>query len=672
MNNEEEVREESFQVPFSPENIINLETQSINSNSERQDKKVVIYDKNGNGYASSSIMMGYNKKGYVLGDGNFVNADELITAINDAVSRYESGTVIVNKRTEKTLNVNELIEMLKEAKGSLILGSASAAIKNQDSATLKIKSTDGREANKGVLFLGNHGLKLKTGEYVSLDEFLIALNDYVAVQRISKPESPISKPVSDSNPVLEDDISKSKPQTNDFVSDEPKIVRVTRKYKNKSSIWLAILGCMAVLISGFSKKDNIQTIKVPVDVVSSIQYESEQEILYFEIDGIIYSYEPSSSTLKRVTENLTLGDELNVEDGKTFNTNGLETGVSKTMGQEFTREGKYSGNYRITGFALVKDGKVLSYVEDFDGLNDTTKLKNIIDQTLEENNLQFDDLQIKVHLGANGDHSRLGWIDISELINADTITDDMILEVANRVSIDKGTVENFTGDYITLSNGVTLKITDEDGNLLSKGSTIIGSDGKEYIINNLFLKNETKTVEAKFTNVRYETKEVVTGKSLDWNITDCNLALGIVPLLSAAAFAVANKKKNENEQKNPSFFEFENNDEYLKFKKEFEDAKLKYESSSKFNQVLKSIFFRKRVDLMQKLSNEQSSELYRVIMNHAGRDFVFGDNDRISFKDGRVFVNYFDGHYADITDIVMPDIYSIGQNNEIISEGRLR
>lgn len=148
--------------------------------------------------------------------------------------------------------------------------------------------------------------------------------------------------------------------------------------------------------------------------------------------------------------------------------------------------------------------------------------------------------------------------------------------------------------------------------------------------------------------------------------------MGIVPLLSAAAFAVANKKKNENEQKNPSFFEFENNDEYLKFKKEFEDAKLKYESSSKFNQILKSIFFRKRVDLMQKLSNEQSSELYRVIMNHAGRDFAFGDNDRISFKDGRVFVNYFDGHYADITDIVMPDIYSIGQNNEIISEGRLR
>lgn len=668
----EEVREKSFQVPFSPENIINLETRPINSNSERQDKKVVIFDKNGNGYASSSIMMGYNKKGYELSDGNFVNADELITAINDAVSRYESGTVIVNKKTEKVLNVNELIEMLKEAKGSLILGSASAVIKNQDSATLKIKSTDGREDKKGVLFLGNHGLKLKTGEYVSLDEFLIALNDYVAVQRISKPEPPISKPVSDSNPVLEDDISKSKSKTNDFVSDDIKIVRVTRKYKNKASIWLAILGCMAVLLSGFSKKDNIQTIKVPVDVVSSIQYESGQEILYFEIDGIIYGYEPSSSTVKRVTENLTFGDELNVEDGKTFNTNGLETGVSKTMGQEFTKEGKYSGNYRITGFALVKDGKVLNYVEDFDGLNDTTKLKDIIDQTLKENNLQFDDLQIKVHLGVNGDYSRLGWIDISELINADTITDDMILEVANRVSIDKGTVKNFTGDYITLSNGVTLKITDEDGNLLSKGSTIIGSDGEEYIINNLLLKDETKTVETNFTNVRYETKEVVTGKNLEWNITDCNLALGIAPLLSAAAFAVANKKKNENEQKNPSFFEFENNDEYLKFKKEFEDAKLKYESSSKFNQVLKSIFFRKRVDLMQKLSNEQSSELYRVVMNHAGKDFVFGDNDRISFRDGRVFVNYFDGHYADITDIVMSDIYSIGQNDEIISKGRLR
>lgn len=668
-------KNDAFKVNFDPKNKIDLETKSINSNSERVDRSTTIYDGNGVGYASSTIMMGYNKQNFKLGDGSFVSSKELVEAMKAAMQKYEPGTKIVHKKTGKVLNIDEFIKLVKGAQGALILGEKSEKIENQDSRTIKVESADGRVANKGVLFLGNRGLKLETGEYVSLDEFNAAIKNYVAVPTpTKKPEpKPTPKPEPKPEPKLEpvpEPTPEPKPEPREV--EEPKVVRVTRKYRNRASIWLAILAALTVLLSGFKEKTNVGPIKITDDIKGAIEQQAvTEDNLYFNIGGTIYGYEPIAGTIQRTTEDLTMGGKLNVIDGQTFNTNSLDTGRNKSIGGEFSKENKFAGGYRITGFSIVKDGKILNFKEDLEGLDNTTKLRDILDKTLADRNLNFSDVDIKIHLGMDGDSSRLGWIDVSEFINADTITDDMIKKVASKGCVDEGKINNFTGEYLTMSNGVSIKIVDANGNLLKKGTTVIGSDNQKYTIENLELKTEVKEVDNELPALKTENIEAGK-KTLEWSVKNMNLGLGVVPLIASAAYAVYNKKKNDYEQQNPKLFEFATGEEYYKFKREFEQAKDKYEKQSKFGQVLKRIFIRKEEDLMQRLTKEQSKELYEAIMKHANVDFVYGPNDKLNFKNGKIYVTYSDGHYMNITDIVMSDINMIGKDNNVVAKGRLK
>ena len=75
---------------------------------------------------------------------------------------------------------------------------------------------------------------------------------------------------------------------------------------------------------------------------------------------------------------------------------------------------------------------------------------------------------------------------------------------------------------------------------------------------------------------------------------------------------------------------------------------------------------------MQRLTDEQIRRLYSSINRHAGIDFVMGTNDKIDISNGKVLVKYEDGHILDITDIVMPEIQSIGSHNPVEAEGYLK
>jgi glycerate kinase len=67
------------------------------------------------------------------------------------------------------------------------------------------------------------------------------------------------------------------------------------------------------------------------------------------------------------------------------------------------------------------------------------------------------------------------------------------------------------------------------------------------------------------------------------------LALAAVPLVAAAALAVATAIKNKKNKENPDFFEFENDEDYLRFKSDFEKAREDYRKVSKFGNTLKRI-----------------------------------------------------------------------------------
>jgi hypothetical protein len=141
------------------------------------------------------------------------------------------------------------------------------------------------------------------------------------------------------------------------------------------------------------------------------------------------------------------------------------------------------------------------------------------------------------------------------------------------------------------------------------------------------------------------------------------------PLVAALALGIANHKKNKKAEQNPNFVSVANNEEKEKFVRDFVKAKEEYEKKSNFGKVLQRIFYRKEIDQTRELTDEQIREIYESIERHANKDFVFGSNDTITFKNGNIYVQYHDGKLMNITDIVMEDIYSVGNQNEVVEEG---
>ena len=92
--------------------------------------------------------------------------------------------------------------------------------------------------------MGNEGIELKPGDYISVDELLFALNNYVIM-----------------TPTPPNIIDKKR---------KKEIVRVSRKYKNNLSKWLAFLAALMVMLSAIRIKDNMKTITIEQQVQTTI------------------------------------------------------------------------------------------------------------------------------------------------------------------------------------------------------------------------------------------------------------------------------------------------------------------------------------------------------------------------------------------------------------------
>lgn len=629
-----------LKIPFSELTTMYTNTEAVTNNSskERVDKTVVVTDSKNNSKRVSSIMMGYNKAGIILKDGNFVNSDELLIAMEQAVSSLDSGTVIINKKGERLTpeKMRELFEVATETAGKITIKEQNYKVDNQEARNWSVTSADGREFNKGVVFLGNDGIKLESGDYINLNDFLQALHEYVLL----KPQDDKSfypKPI---QPAPKEEPPKEK------------TVRVTKKFKNRLGVWLASLALTITLLTSINVVDRYTEVVESVNR-HFIEYQVEYEQL--TEDDIQKMVDEKINTLE-------MGQDVKVNEGDTFYVDStLKPGQSKTIGDEFVKEGKEAGDYRITGISIVdENGNVVAYIEDFSGKLNTPNLGKYIDEVCAKNNLDKNNISVRLHLGNNVDKTRLGWIDVTDLIGKDDLSDKMLEDIIKESAVYTGKVET-DAQNITLDNGVIVSIRDENGKLLPPGSKVIGSDNLEYTINYLNQKTES------FESVTQEKD----GKMLEFNIENANLALAALPLATAIATAISNKKKNDKAQENPEFFKFENEENYQKFVEEFKKSKEEYEKKSKFSKMLKNIFYRKEVDIMQQLTQEQTKELYSVIMKHSGTDFPFSSDDKIEIKQGKIFVRYQNGTIEDITSIVIDDIKDIGRKNEIVEEGRL-
>ena len=609
----------------------------------RQDKDIVVTDKLGQTKKVSSIMMGYNKKGITLSDGTFVNSDDLLNHMNNAINRLDEGEYIVSKKGIY-LDPQALLELAYETAGKITYGERSTKVVNQDSRDMAVLGPNKEMVSKGISFIGNDGLRLESGDYVSLDAFVNALSEYVVVKK---------KPITESN-----DKDKTNGNNDNKEKEEKEIiVRVVKKYKDKLNKWLCMLGMTAVMLSG------IESVEAIVDTTDlKITELDDSYTVEFQIGNEVYKDECKKDTVNRLQENLKMGDMVNVNDGESFNYNGLLTGSEKTMGEEFSKENKFAGSYPVTGFSISdKSGNHLAFIEDFDNKKEGIDLQEFINKTLLDNNMFLEDVNISIHMGSNkGD--RLGWININDLINEDTISEDDVMKVLAGIENETG-MEVFNGSTITLEDGTIIKVIDESGNMLRNGERVVGSDGNEYIINSLELEKTNNNI----INIISGSKN----SKINWDVKNCNLLYAILPGVLAIVNNINKKKKNEKSNEEPTFLEFENMEEYDKFLEEFEKAKENYNKNSSFGTMLKRVFYEEREDTLQKLNEEQKNILYQIILKHNNKDYYINNIEQIEINNGRILIKNEDNSIKDITDIVMSEINHLGEENTVVATGIL-
>ena len=639
-------------IELSPEEI----KAAASKQGARQDKAVVLIDKQGRMKKLSSLMFGYNKGQVQLADGSFANSDDLLAAMEAALNSLEEGSIVVDRKG-KPINPQDLIRVVEEPAGKVKIGERSPKFPNQEARQWSVEGANSDvDHKKGVVFLGKDGAELKPGEYVSVDELMAAIAEYVIMK--PKPEE-----VPDEDGIPGDDEDKDKDK-------EPTSVRVTKKYKNKLSRWLIMLMILATLLSGFRIKDKVVTVEEDVEVERIVMHMTEQQQLSFEVDGVTYelTYETLEEAQKRMATEYKIGEEVVLQDGDTLYENSMLGGQKAVIGSGL----RQAGIYAICGVSIVYNGRVFSFYADLDVSNPGYDIGAFINKTCEENNLDLDDVQIRLHIGNTSDNTRTGWIDITELIKEDQVEKQVESQEMVVTANYDGVQENFNGSTIEIdtANGkVTLNVVDANGNLLAPGSIVVGSDGKEYQIGSLNLSTIEVMQEQTVTETVTQEKEVVDGKKLTWSIQDCSLAVGIAPLVGAIAAEVATRKKNEESQKLPLLFEFEDDRDYQRFKTEFKEAKVKYEKSSNFGRMLKRIFFREEYHIMQNLTEEQVQEIYRTVRTMNNEAYRYTEGDRVEFRNGRIIIITKDNMMQDITEQVLPKIAHIGKDNPVEEEG---
>lgn len=548
--------EEEIQVALNTLSKISVspqDSQALGLN--RDDRSIVVTTNDGKAKKTSSIMMGYNKDGIRLENGDYVSALEFEQALQKEFESDSKDVIYVCKKTGKKVDNSNLIEeILKKATmetNNLRLRETNA-IKNQDIVEIKIEDNKGKkEFNKGILMLGNSQILLPSGDYVLGSEIIRAINDYVKMvpdQDIFAIDSPMS---SQKYPVQSDDVIYSK---------EEEKYEVIKRITKKMSVIPIIIALLSTLLSGLkieNKYDYVtmynQTSKVVYDIDTLVEKNS-QEI----VDEVI-----------KQTGDIKIGDKIEVQDGLAYHSSSdFKYGGSNRTG--VFGQNNPLGEYNVDYISIVYNKKIV-------------KLKYDKNQSLEQNlnlvaqhlGVDVNELESYIHLG--GPIS--GWVDVDDIIKSrinQTMKDRRVLldEKENFVGVE----QNFNGTTVTINDGgedVILKIVDENGNVLSKGSVITGSNGEKYRLQDINIEEGLTAVEQKIPAER----------NLSWSIHNMSKEYALASIAAAATLGLLTRKK-EKEMINMTGNQI---DELVSA------AKNKFDNESEFISALKTIT-NKKVD----------------------------------------------------------------------------
>ena len=625
---------------------LDIKRQATSPSNPRQDKAVTAFPKNQTvGNQVSSIFIGKSpeqkQQGMQLKDGTYINKEELRIALQNELEKQtkDNQKIIVSKKGTK-ISISELLELLNSFT-EIILTNGSTKIRTPNHhLSIKIGKTN-KTYSKGLSF-GYKDKTLPNGTYINLNDVIAALSEYMLVTKKEK-KPPVTPPV--------------KP------SEEQKnyVVRVKKKYKNKAARWIIALGITATLLSGLRLKNitekQIKRTEHPITTITQI---NEQDLKY--VIKYLKSYNFSDEEIQQILyKNINMGDEVEIPKGlELYKSSRLdETTGTITIGEEPFKEGKY----KITGFSIIYNNEMIEFIEAYNNENITKNLKQFIDETLKKHNLTIDDIEIRLHVGEG--QTRAGWFDISELVKGEQIKSETIEKTAKESATITGEIANFEGDTITITTDhgeVKIPIKDENGNFYKENTKVKGSDGQEYTISVLDVKDITKTTQTTTTETITEEKEVVTGKKITWKIVDCKKEIIIISLLTALASQLLIDRQNRTTK--AVFEQMDDEAAYIKFKNDFIKLMEEYNEKKSFTKKLQEIFLRKRIDTMQPLTEEDIKQIFKIIKQLK----EYKNGYEIIFKDGKIILKK-EERQTDITDLIINVIQKIGSKNPVDATG---
>lgn len=611
---------------------------------ERHDKGVelTVDDKS---KIISSIMLGYNKNEILLENGDYVTIEDISNAIRTEIERQAEDIIVVSKKTGKKLDdkvLEKIFEMAVKNCGKISISDGYDSITNANSNKRIITSAKtGREVSSPVI-ISKDGIQIPHGEYINSEEVLKALSEYIMVA-----------------PIPRDKEYRENSHNSEDIKHKNIVVRITSKYKPRFVKVLCGVAVSAVLLSGFAVTSKMVNKPVNDPIVVDV---TQNDLNYnVSTDGKTYTFSTEEG-LFEFLDKIELNSKQKIDNGDAFSEYG-NSGLQKSIGKEFSKEGKEAGYYAITGFAIYDNSGNLYYVQQFGNENSYTsnmqqnvqKLDDFVELVLKENpQLTVDDLDVRIHFGSNLDNSRLGWISLDDYVKDGKIE---IESTNSNPESYSGIIENFDGDFITINNGssdVVISVKDKDGNLVQPGSIVIGNDGQQYIFDDINVKENIKMVESETAGYTQETK-----KSIEWNLKNCNLLIGSLPLTIALASYLKSKKLNERAKKDVLNKSFIDEEKYQKFKEEFEQMKVKYEGKSKFAKL-----FIKKQNFIQRLTPEQVQGIYELIRMQYGNDCeirVLDDQFQVIYEDGRV---------VSLPEELLEQIHDVGKDNEYAAHTR--
>ena len=513
----------------------------------RDDRTVYVTPQNGEEKKTSSIMMGYNKQGIELENGEYVNFDEVSEAINKELQTDEPNIVYVSKKTGKKIAKPEVIEELFKDVIAVSNGlkiSEDNSIQNQNTARIAIEEyAKNKEHNKGVMMFGNEGIELPNGDYVLISEIESALENYVRMTP--------SEIIEIEDPTKGQD-TKQKPKKEEKY-------RVIDRIKKKMTIIPIVIAIAGTLATGFKMEPTFTTEVVQNDrteaiyMVDELHEKSEQELIDEAVERI---------------QDIKTGDKIQTEEGLEYHESSTYKYGGANKSAEFGGKYREAGEYNVDYISILNDGKIVQVK-----YNEGESLGENLKETADRLGVSISDLESYIHIG--GPVS--GWVSTDDLVKfqVDKSLEDknVILETSKNIKVEN---KDFNGSTISINeNGtnVDLKVVDENGNLLNPGSIVTGSNGVKYRIQDYNLEQKLDK----------EEKQIQTGEHLTWSIHNISSE---VALLSAAASLIATKLSKRNDKKMVTLTE-------SKINELVGNARQKFEHESEFQKAVDSLVSKK-------------------------------------------------------------------------------